>query len=131
MKPHQTIITMLLLLGILSVVGSMIMQGASNYDVKPSDQLSNTLTGQNRTEYEESVEKLKKTSGGEEGYLAQFKVATAVFSVLKNSLGQTKAMMNSLASFLGIPAELAGTAITIVIVLIIFGGIYFLRNYRF
>lgn len=129
MKPHQTVIMMLMLLAILGVVGSLIMQGASNYDVEPSDQLSNTLTGQNRTEYEESVEKLKETSAGEEGYLAQFKVATAVFSVLKNSLGQTKAILNSISSFLGIPTELAGTAITIVIVLIVFGGVYFLRNY--
>lgn len=123
MKPNQFILAIIIFLGVLSFIGSIILSGAENYDVIPSDQFTKTLTGNNYTEYQKKVEEIQVTAE-DDGFLAQFKLGKAVYNVVTSSFGQASALLTTMSDYLELPAELVALLIVIVVISAIFGGLY-------
>lgn len=127
MKPDQFIIGIILFLGLLSFIGGIVITGSSNYDVTPSNEFTQTLTGNNYTEYQEKVEEIQ-VSAEDDGYLAQFKLGKAVYNVVTSSLGQMGALVTNTFDFIEIDAQLVGLLIVIIAIAVIFGGLYIIIN---
>lgn len=130
MRPEQFIIGIALFLGSLGIIGTLIVGSTLNYsEAEVSDEFSEMMTGSNYSEYRDRVENLQETASsttGEDGFLAQFKVANAVFSLVGASTSQAGAIITNVGDNLGIPSEVVVLFLTIVIISAIFGGIYLL-----
>lgn len=127
MKPNQLILGIILFLGVLSFIGSMILGGADNYNVTPSDSFTETLTGNNYSEYQQKVEEIQ-VSAEDDGFLAQFKLGKAVYNVVTSSFSQIGALVTNISDFVQLPAELVALIIAILVISAIFGGIAYIKN---
>lgn len=125
MKPNQLILGIIIFLGVLSFIGSMVLSGTNNYDVTPSDSFTETLTGNNYSEYKEKVEEIQ-VSAEDDGFLAQFKLGKAVYNVVTSSLGQVGALISNIADFVQLPTELVALIIVIIVISAIFGGLNYI-----
>lgn len=123
MRPHQYILTFIVLIGLLSVVGGMIIKGSTNYDITPSDEFVEITTGSNYSEYQDRIEEIK-VSVEDDGFLAQFKLARAVYNAASSTFTQSEAIISNIATFIGIPYEIFAIGILIVIIMAVFGLFY-------
>lgn len=123
MKPNQFILAIILFLGLMAFMGSVVIDSSENYNIKPSDKFTETMTGNNYTEYQQKVEEIK-VAAEDDGYLAKFKLAKAIYNVITSSFDQVGALITNLADYLELPAELVGLFIVIVVIGAIFGGLY-------
>lgn len=132
MRPHQFVLALVLFMGVLSIIGGLVMSGSNNYDeVKPSNEFSEKLTGNNNSEYRDKVENLEKTAqetGGEDGFLAQYKLGIASLNLVSSSVSQASSVITGIAEYMQLPPQLIALFIVIVVILAIFGGIYLIMN---
>lgn len=127
MKPEQFIIGIIIFIGVLSIAGNLVLSGAPNYNLSPSDTFTQSLTGSNYSEYSEKVEKLK-VAATNDGFLSQFLLGDAVYNLVKSSFTEVGALIASLSSYIGIPTEITALIIAIIIITALFGGIKFILN---
>lgn len=123
MKPDKFVMSIIVFLGLLAFIGGIVISGSTNYDVTPSDQFTQTLTGNNYSEYQQKIEEIKVTAE-DDGVLAQFKLGKAVYNVVTSSLGQVGALVTNIFDFIELPNELVGLLIVIIAIAVIFGGLY-------
>lgn len=123
MKPDKFVLSIVVFLGLLAFIGGIVISGSTNYDVTPSDQFTQTLTGNNYSEYQQKIEEIKVTAE-DDGVLAQFKLGKAVYNVVTSSLGQVGALVTNIFDFIELPNELVGLLIVIIAIVVIFGGLY-------
>ena len=125
MKPDKVILFCVLLIGIISIFGSIVLSGTSEETIQPSNNFTNILKGEDYDEYNKNVQKLRDAGGdGDDGFLAQFKLANAVYSAMKSLIPQSEALISSIGSFMGISEEVTSLIVITVIIVIVFGGIY-------
>lgn len=127
MKPHQFILMIVVFIGLLGYLGGIIIAGADEYGLEPSDEFTEILTGGNYSEYKEKVEQLQ-IDAEDDGFLAQFKLGKSVVNVVTSSFGQMTALITNVSTYLQIPFELTTLLIVIIIIVAIFGGIYLIIN---
>lgn len=127
MKPHQFVLMIVVFIGLLGYLGNIIIGGANEYGLIPSDEFTEMLTGGNYSEYQEKVEQLQ-ISAEDDGFLAQFKLGKSVLNIVTSSFGQMTALITNISTYLQIPFELTALVIVIIIIVAIFGGIYIIIN---
>lgn len=127
MKLHHYIIMFVLGIGVLLFMGTMFLDVSTNYNVSPSDEFSNMVAGEDYQQFTDDIEDIKD-SAEEDGWLAQFKIARALFTAVKNTFSVAENIISNLGSFLGIPSILTAFIVVILIISVIFAGIYFLRG---
>ena len=123
MKPHQFVLMIVVFIGLLGYLGGVILGGANEYGLTPSDNFTEMLTGGNYSEYKDKVEQLQ-ISAEDDGFLAQFKLGKSVLNIVTSSFGQVTALITNIATYLQIPYELTALVIVVIIIASIFGGIY-------
>lgn len=127
MKLHQYFLMFIVLIGILSLLGKMIIPASQHYNVTPSDNFTLMMTGLNSSEYTDKIETIAETSeSGDDGFLAQFRTAKAVKEAASQTTSQSGALITTLGEYVGLPAELVTLIIVIIVVLAVFAGIYLL-----
>lgn len=127
MRVHQYLLAFVLLIGSLTLIGTMIISGASNHEVEVSDNFSKTMTGENYDEYSETIENIE-APGVEDGFLGEYRVARNVFHTVRTTFSQAGAVITTLGGFLGLPAQLVALFVTMITVMAVFATIYFLRR---
>jgi len=127
MKPHQYFLLFIVLIGTLGLAGTLILSGTGDDTITPTDNFTTILKGENYQEYKDSVDEIK-VAAEDDGYLAQFKLAKAVYGAAKSTMTQSEALLTSLSNFMGLPYELVAMIILIVIILAVFALIYLVRG---
>lgn len=127
MKPEQFIIGIIVFIGLLGICGNLLLSGASEYNITPSNDFATSLTGNNYSEYVQKVQELE-VAATDDGFLAQFLLGKAVYNVIKSSFSQVTSLIANISSYIGVPAEVTALFVVIILILAIFGGIKFILN---
>lgn len=127
MKLHHYIIMFVMGIGVILFMGTMFIDTAQYYNVDIGGQFSDMVTGEDYQQFTDDIEDIKD-SAEEDGWLAQFKIARALYTAVKNTFSVAENIISNLGSFLGIPSILTAFIIVILIISVIFAGIYFLRG---
>jgi len=125
MKLHQYFLMFLVLLVSFQLIGNMVLSPTINYNVTPSNNLTNMLTGKNYTEFENKINQIADSSeAGGDGFLAQYQTANLVWETTKETTSQAGSLIGSISGFIGLPQELTTLIIVILAILVVFAGIY-------